>query len=148
MVCTMVYLTDNTIIHCNTLGVDDRSAMELTFVTVDGGEGSFLLDTDDGSLDGEALAYTSGKELVTKDGLVKENVLGVEDGSELELPLSTVEGVEDGFILGTNNESLNGEMLNIEDGTDDVLMLGVPLEKLDCAEDGIIPGHIENLING
>ena len=69
-------------------------------------EGSFLLDTDDGSLDGEVLGYTSGKELVTKDGLVEGNVLGVEDGSELGLLLGTVEGVEDGFLLDTNNESL------------------------------------------
>ena len=52
MVWTIVYLVDNTIIHGNTLGVDDRSALGLTFVTVDGVEDSFLLDTDDGSLDG------------------------------------------------------------------------------------------------
>ena len=93
MVWTLVYLTENTIIYGNTLGFDDKSALELAFVTVDGAEDGFLLGTNDGSLDGESLGYTSGKELLTKDCLVEGNVLGVEDGSELRMLLGTVEDV-------------------------------------------------------
>ena len=77
--------------------------------TEDGTEEGDTLGVDDGILNGSALGFSDSVELGFTDG----KVLGADDGMVLGLPLGTNDGVEDGDVLDAEGRQVPHAALHV-----------------------------------
>ena len=118
------------------LGNDDESVLVLPLGIVEDIEGTILLETFDGSIDGRSLGSTDFTMVRVKDGLTEINVLENDDVSVLGLPLDILEGGRDGLLLVADVGSLDRKSPRSTDGVN----LGV--------KDGIIEGNDDGSVMG